>query len=235
MEYSLFFFYTIVLCTLSINVVCQLTTVPYDIRIDQYKIETINDLVINTARPRFSWKLFTSKVERNVKQIAYQIQLKSRVNNFDSRKILSNQSIHVLCPNMNDLESGTFYQMRIRIWTTQSNRPSPWTDWIRFRTSLFNIHSLIVNKNDSLIWIGSTQIPMNEFRKEFEITNLTSILSSIVYISGVGYYELFVNGKRVDTSRKLDPGWTVYEKRTLVVTYDLTSTIKVVHSMSNNC
>jgi hypothetical protein len=38
---------------------------------------------------------------------------------------------------------------------------------------------------------------------------------------------LYLNGQSVDPSRKLDPGWTTYEKRTLFATYDLSTTLKV--------
>ena len=41
------------------------------------------------------------------------------------------------------------------------------------------------------------------------------------YISGLGYYELRVNGKKVG-DHVLDPGWTEYSKRVLYVTYDVT-------------
>jgi hypothetical protein len=47
-----------------------------------------------------------------------------------------------------------------------------------------------------------------------------------VFISGVGYYELFVNGQRVGDSQ-LDPGWTTYNKRVLYNVYDVTSLLKV--------
>ncbi len=41
---------------------------PFDIRIDHYKVETIGDLVINTPRPRFSWKipLLNKASQRNI-------------------------------------------------------------------------------------------------------------------------------------------------------------------------
>jgi alpha-L-rhamnosidase len=68
---------------------------------------------------------------------------------------------------------------------------------------------------------------MNELRKEFMVPNASPIKSAIAYISGIGYYELYLNGHKVDPSRKLDPGWTSYEKRTLVASYDLTSNITV--------
>jgi alpha-L-rhamnosidase len=68
---------------------------------------------------------------------------------------------------------------------------------------------------------------MNELRKEFTVPNTSPIKSGIVYISGIGYYELYFNGNKVDLSRKLDPGWTSYEKRTLIASFDLTPNITV--------
>lgn len=128
---------------------------------------------------------------------------------------------------MQALQPATFYQFRIRVWTNQLNQSSSWTDWVHFRTFLFDIHSYVMIHQDSLMWIGSNQITMNEVRKEFSVSNKSAILSAIVYISGLGYYELYVNGERIDPSRKLDPGWTVYEKRTLMISFDLSSSIHV--------
>jgi hypothetical protein len=52
---------------------------PSDIRIDHHKVDTTGDLIINTPRPRFSWKFSLSNdiFQRNIEQRAYQIQLES--------------------------------------------------------------------------------------------------------------------------------------------------------------
>jgi alpha-L-rhamnosidase len=68
---------------------------------------------------------------------------------------------------------------------------------------------------------------MNELRKEFNVPNTSPVKSAIVYITGIGYYEFYLNGKNVDPSRKLDPGWTAYEKRTLLASFDVTPNITV--------
>lgn len=197
-----------------------------DVRIDHHKVETSRDLMINTARPRFSWKIHTSN-ERNVLQRAYQLQIQSEESfRFDTGRIVSSQSIHVPYTGQDDLQSSTYYRLRLRIWTMNSNDSSQWTDWIRFRTAIFNLHEYLT-MNSSAVWIGSTEINMNELRKEFTVPNTSPIKSAIVYISGIGYYELYLNGNKVDLSRKLDPGWTPYEKRTLVVSFDLTTNITV--------
>ena len=44
-------------------------------------------------------------------------------------------------------------------------------------------------------------------------------------MSGLGYYELRLNGRRVG-DRVLDPGWTDYSKRVLYSTYDVTAQLK---------
>ncbi len=125
-----------------------------------------------------------------------------------------------------DLLPSTYYHFRVRVWTTNSDEASEWTDWIVFRTSIFNLHEYLTSNAD-LLWIGSTKIYMNELRKEFTVPNTSPIKSAIVYLCGLGYYEFYLNGNNVDPSRKLDPGWTTYEKRTLLVSFDVTPNITV--------
>jgi alpha-L-rhamnosidase len=208
---------------------------PFDVRIDHHKVEITHDLVINTPRPRFSWKIrvLDNQSQRNVQQTAYQMQLQSikltqrdKQFEWDSKRVVSAQSIHVLYTDKNDLLPSTYYRFRVRVWTTNSEEPTEWTDWIKFRTPIFNLHEYLT-QNSTALWIGSTGINMNELRKEFTVPETSPIRSAIVYISGIGYYELYLNGNKVDPSRKLDPGWTTYYLRTLIVSYDLTPNITV--------
>jgi hypothetical protein len=48
-----------------------------------------------------------------------------------------------------------------------------------------------------------------------EFTVPQGFTSATIVISGVGYYELFLNGNKVG-DHKLDPGWTHYAKRYLL-------------------
>ncbi len=57
--------------------------------------------------------------------------------------------------------------------------------------------------------------PAPLFRKEFPIEKKLS--RARVYVSGLGYYELRLNGQRVG-DHVLDPGWTAYSKRVLYST-----------------
>src|SRR6202044_82897 len=48
------------------------------------------------------------------------------------------------------------------------------------------------------------------------------ISCATVYICGLGYYELYINGKKVG-DHVLDPVWTRYDKLADYITYDVTS------------
>ena len=65
--------------------------------------------------------------------------------------------------------------------------------------------------------------PSPLLRKKFTIEK--KVKSAEAYISGIGYYELFINGKKISNS-VLDPGRTDYLKTILYATHDITSEIK---------
>lgn len=52
---------------------------PYDVRTDHHKVDATRDLIIDTRRPRLSWKVPVSDslLVTNVQQTAYQVQLQS--------------------------------------------------------------------------------------------------------------------------------------------------------------
>lgn len=60
------------------------------------------------------------------------------------------------------------------------------------------------------------------FRTEFAVVE--PVLSARAYVTGLGHYELSLNGVRVGRS-VLDPGWTDVRKRVLFSTYDVTDFI----------
>ena len=58
-------------------------------------------------------------------------------------------------------------------------------------------------------WIGKKGVPCGQFRSEFMIYE--GLVEAWAYISGIGYYQLELNGNVVDPTRMLDPGWTTYQ------------------------
>ncbi len=65
--------------------------------------------------------------------------------------------------------------------------------------------------------------PAPYFRKEFETPK--KIRSARAYIAVAGLYELYINGQKVGNHR-LDPAYTRFDRRTLYVTYDVTSRLQ---------
>ena len=57
------------------------------------------------------------------------------------------------------------------------------------------------------------------FRKTFEVNK--TIAKAVINISGLGHYELYLNGNKVG-DRFLSPGWSYYEKRSLYNTFEIT-------------
>jgi hypothetical protein len=61
------------------------------------------------------------------------------------------------------------------------------------------------------------------FRKEFLLEK--KILNAYVFVSGLGQYELYINGKKMG-NRFLSPGWTNYRKTCYYNTFDVTEELK---------
>ena len=72
-------------------------------------------------------------------------------------------------------------------------------------------------KDGEAAGISPTVAPL--LRKEFTVPK--QIRKARVYISGIGWSELYINGRKV-SDNVLDPGATDYDKRVLYVTHDVT-------------
>ena len=59
-----------------------------------------------------------------------------------------------------------------------------------------------------------------QLRKEFALEK--EIRRAVIYVCGLGFYELSLNGQKVG-DRVLDPGWTNYRKTCLYTAYDVTA------------
>jgi hypothetical protein len=71
-------------------------------------------------------------------------------------------------------------------------------------------------------WTESVQ-PLPIFRKEFRVNG--PVKSAVVLVSGLGQYELRLNGGNV-TDTVLNPGWTNYRKTVLYNTFDVTRRLR---------
>jgi alpha-L-rhamnosidase len=179
-----------------------------------------NPLGVDTPTLRFSWTL--NSLRRSVFQKAYQILVASNKENitkdigdmWDSGKVDSNEQINVFYEGR-DLESGKTYFWKVRCWN-QFGQISPFSEVAIFHTGLLHHEDLRAkwiqspNENNSIA-------PL--FRKEFTLDQ--DVEDAYAYVSGLGYYELYINGARVG-DHVLDPATTEYDKIALYATYNVT-------------
>jgi alpha-L-rhamnosidase len=160
-------------------------------------------LGVDVAQPRFYWNLIHT--ERAQKQSAYQIVV-DKV--WDSGKVASADSVHVVYAGP-ALKSDATYRWKVRYWD-KDGKESPWSATARFDTGL------LAASDWKAKWIGGG----NQLRKGFQLA--ARPVRARAYVSGLGYYELRLNGAKVG-DHVLDPGWTTWHKRVLYSAYDVTA------------
>jgi alpha-L-rhamnosidase len=197
----------------------------------------VNPVGIDTTSPRFSWILESSL--RNEGQTAYQILvastpeklLRNQPDLWDSGKVLSGESLNIVYSGQALLTYRHAY-WKVRVWD-QETHVSKYSDVGEFEMALLNATdwraSWISRKPSSPI-SGEEMFndhPAPLLRKEFVLEK--KVTRARAYVSGLGYYELRLNGKKVG-DHVLDPGWTSYAKRVLYSTYDITKILQRGHN-----
>jgi len=191
--------------------------------------DAVNPLGIDAAKPRLSWLLTSS--ERGQAQTAYQILVASdkdklrsdQADIWDSGKVVSDQSIQVLYKGPT-LSSRQRYFWKVRVWD-KSGVASTYSE------SAFWEMALLSPRDWKAHWIGFTGGWLGRalyFRSD--LTLAKPVRRARVYVSGIGYYELRLNGIKVGDN-VLDPGFTDYTKRVLYATYDVGSELKTGHNV----
>jgi len=182
-----------------------------------------NPVGLGEKKPRFSWVIDSDR--KKVMQEAYHIQVSEDIRFkkvlWDSGMVNSGHSIHIEYGGPG-LKSRTRYYFRIKI-RDNGNNESPWS-----RTNFFET-AMLDNSEWEAVFISSGVSNSSGFsscpllRREFDITK--RIVSSRVYVTALGLYELWINGKRVGDDL-LTPGWTNYKKRVQYQTYDVTGMLE---------
>jgi alpha-L-rhamnosidase len=180
-----------------------------------------NPVGIESSVPRLSWLLHSS--ERGQMQNAYRILVATsldKLNNdtgdvWDSQKVNSDRSVQVPFKR-GELESSARYYWKVKIWD-ENDYSSGWSEPAFWEMGLLHPDDWKAK------WIAYNCESAPLFRKEFEIGK--KVRDARIYISGIGYYELSMNGSKIG-DHVLDPGQTDYEQRTFYVVYDVTADIK---------
>ncbi len=197
----------------------------------------VNPLGIDNPNPRLGWVLDSQ--QRNQMQTAYQILVAGNEKNlepnkadlWDSGKVDLGESVCVVYGGK-PIGSRTRYYWKVRVWDNEG-KVSQWSDTAWWETAL-------IEPNDwSAKWINDgkptpqhdtdfyKEDPVPLFRKTFDANK--PVRRARIYISGLGYYEPYINGKRIGDA-VLDPGWTTYSKRVLYATYDVIEDLQQGHN-----
>jgi hypothetical protein len=184
-----------------------------------------NPLGVDEATPRLSWQLVpTMPVQRGEAQTAYQILVATSSNAlavnhgdlWDSHKVSSDSYLNIAYAGT-PLASEQPVFWKVRAWD-QNNRRTDWSP-----VAIWTM-GLLTATDWQGAWICAT--PTNSalplFRRTFNVR--PGLQRAVVYICGLGQYELFANGAKVGDAL-LTPGWSKYDKTCLYDTFDLTSSL----------
>lgn len=184
---------------------------------------------IDAPRPGLSWAVETD--QRGVRQSAYRILAASSPERlteggadiWDSGRVVSSRSAGVEYAGP-ALRSGQRVHWRVRIWD-ERGRASDWS-----RPALWEM-GLVAPEDWRGPWIRDDRPapdrpeafydprPAPLLRRVFTVER--PIARARAYFVGLGYGELWINGRRV-ADRVLDPAWTDYSARVLYSTFDVT-------------
>ncbi len=199
------------------------------IRLTDLRTERMTSpMSINTPTPRLGWRIETEK--KNVMQKSFRIIVASTREKAEKlngdlwdKSIDTDQSQWIVYAGK-QLRSNTRCYWRVKVETTQGS--SLWSDVAEWNVGLLN------ESDWSGQWIGfdapkpwdkeelHSQLSARYMRKTFKLDK--PVKCATLYISGLGMYEAFINGKKVG-EQVLAPAPTDYRKTVLYNAFDVTS------------
>jgi alpha-L-rhamnosidase len=197
-----------------------------DLIINDLRCENLSEpLGIGTVTPLLSWK--TRATANSTKQSAYQILAaseKSLLNEIEadlwnSGKVPSSESVLVPYAG-NKLDSRSVCYWKIRIWN-ENDRISDWSDASFFSTGLVEESDWkadYIGFPDTSVYCSSPLL-----RKTFTLDENPEML--FIHVNSLGYHEVWVNGKKAGLN-VLSPGVSQFSKRSLSITYDISSLVQ---------
>lgn len=189
----------------------------------------VNPTGIGVSHPRFMWKL--SSGSPGLIQTSYQIQVAESPENlengedllWDTGEVKSDES--VLIPYAGSpLQSRKQYYWRVKANTNQGT--TEWSDINTWSMTLLNPSDWKATwigennlSNPGETQDGKTRLAARYLRKEFVADK--PVRRAVLYISGLGFSESYINGKRVSEDI-FAPGPSWYPNRVYYNVYDVT-------------
>jgi alpha-L-rhamnosidase len=179
-------------------------------------------IAIQSLSPRLSWLLQadTQSAYRILVASSRDLLDRNQGDLWDTAKVQSSETIQIPYQGR-PLAAATEYFWKVQVWG-RAGAPSPWSVPATFRIGL------LTPQDWNAKWIaaqpdGETPaIRMPVFRRSIRLDQ--PVRRAIIYISGLGQYELSINGSKVGDA-VLAPGWTNYRKTVYYNAYDVTTAL----------
>lgn len=199
-------------------------------------------MVVTEGAARVGWRMVSS--ENGTRQTAWQVtvtDISTATIVYDSGRREGDDSQLIGLPHLPYSPQG--YVWRVRVWD-DAGRPSAWSEGQRIRVVPPTIGGLwigAVSRADAGIpegrwsngefkkddykaaWADVDTLSAKSIimRKEFSGGGRT-VVDAVVYVSGLGHYEMRINGSKVGDS-EFAPLWSEYDKTVYYNVYDVTS------------
>jgi len=179
--------------------------------------DLLDPLGIDIARPRLSWRMQADN--NGAAQTAYRVLCatdprllkEGSAGLWDSGKVATDQSRHIAYAGKR-LARGTPCYWQVRIWN-EEGEASAWSS-----PAVWTYFDMASNRDWQAKWItDGTSSPW--LRRSMELKTIPT--RAYVYVNALGYFQLFINGKRVGAD-EFAPHVGQYNKRTFCITYDVT-------------
>ena len=217
-----------IICILCLFVSCGKQTT---IDVTNLRCELLTSpLGIDLPAPRLSWEI--SGDERSILQKTYRILVASSLEKlnlnegdlWDSQTVTTSASVNVLYGGK-EPASRTECYWKVKVTTncgsSEWSKPAMWSvglmkssDWLAKWTGLDkSFKGDVVDQRD-------TRLSARYFRKEFDAPQ--KAVKATMYISGLGFYKLYINGKTIG-NQEFAPTPTDYSKVVKYNTFDVTN------------
>lgn len=212
-----------------------------------YQIEPL----LASTQPFFGW-IIESK-EKNFIQSAYRIELYELAANkrkkiWDTGKVESDLSQQIKYNGKQPLKAGIWHEWRVKVWN-QDGKSSRWSKTSKFKRSPDNLlpgnaqwigaidkrnslipagrnyHALSPSSETAEKWRNTDPLSRRSIYLRKEFSTKKEIADAIIYVSGLGHYELTLNGEKLDDT-EFSPLWSDYDKTVYYNAYEVTQKLK---------
>jgi alpha-L-rhamnosidase len=188
-------------------------------RFERRAASAARTLGIGVAAPRLSWR--SSSPDPSWTQAAYEVEV-ARHDRVEVFAVESGESVFVPWPGA-PLASREEAEVRVRV---RSGHDSPWSEW----SAPARVDAGVLDAGE---WIAQAVGPGPQpadrdgrpalLRREFDVP--AGITRAVLRATALGLFEAEINGRRVGDDT-LAPGWTAYEHRLRVMSYDVTDLVQ---------